>query len=108
MDILTRAKEYYRAENNFAPFNNEAAWIVFRAHKKWDVPDPIDLTGDVPSQTNEALFGHDAEAHTIGKKGLRRNKRSRKRQAPGARVPEDLLRRINSWRLCNKSFGQNV
>ena len=68
MDVLKRAKQMYRDEHKTEPFNNEEARKVLRAHKKWDAPDPIDLTGDVPSQTNEALFGHDAEARPIGKK----------------------------------------
>ena len=57
MDVLTRAKEMYRNENKNAPFHNEEAWSVLRNHKKWDTPDTVDLTGDVPSQANEALFG---------------------------------------------------
>lgn len=98
MDILTRAKEYYRMENNSAPFNNEAAWNIFRAHKKWDAPDPIDLTGDVPSHTNETLFGSDAHPRPIRKKQVS-NKQKSETTTPGARVPEDLFRRPNSGTL---------
>lgn len=50
------------------PFNNEEAWEVLRAHKKWDTPEPLDLTGDVPNQKNEALFDHDQQPRPMGKK----------------------------------------
>ena len=67
MDIHKRAKQMYRDEHKTAPFYNEEAWKVLRGHKEWDAPDPLDLTGDVPSQTNEALFGHDEQPRPIGK-----------------------------------------
>lgn len=66
VDIPTRANLLYRQEN--PPFTNEEAWSVLRTHRKWDAPVAVDLTGDVPSQTNEDLFGHDAEPRLIGKK----------------------------------------
>jgi hypothetical protein len=68
MDIMKRAREMYRDEHKIAPFNSKEAWEVLRGHQKWNAPDPLDLTGDVPSQTNEALFGHDEQPRPMGKK----------------------------------------
>ena len=76
MDILTHAKEMYRIESKNAPFNNEEAWGVLRTHKKWDAPETVDLTGDVPSQANEALFGHDAQPRPMGKKRAAKKQKS--------------------------------
>jgi hypothetical protein len=76
MDILTRAKEMYRNENKNEPFHNEEAWSVLRSHKKWDAPDTVDLTGDVPSQANEALFGNDAQPRPMGKKRATKKQKS--------------------------------
>ena len=76
VDILTHAKEMYRNENRNTPFNNEEAWGVLRTHKKWDAPDTVDLTGDVPSQANEALFGHDAQPRPMGKKRAAKKQKS--------------------------------
>lgn len=108
MDILTQAKEMYRDEHKSASLNNEAAWGASRAHKKWDSPDPVDLTGDAPSQTNEALFGHDAQLRPMGKKRASKKQKSETTTTSGARVLKDLLHRSNSGRLCAKSIGQNV
>ena len=76
MDILTRAKDIYRNESRNAPFNSEEAWGVLRKHKKWDAPETVDLTGDVPSQANEALFGHDAQPRPMGKKRAAKKQKS--------------------------------
>lgn len=38
-----------------------------RACPKWDTPAPIDLTGDVPGQSNQDLFGEDARPRPAGK-----------------------------------------
>lgn len=68
VDILKRANQLYRDEHNNVPFANDLAWSVLLKHKKWNAPEAVDLTGDVPSQTNDALFGHDEEPRPIGKK----------------------------------------
>nr|GEX09950.1 RNA-directed DNA polymerase, eukaryota [Tanacetum cinerariifolium] len=36
-------------------------------HPKWDAPEQVDLTGDVPGATQEDLFGHDALPRPAGK-----------------------------------------
>ncbi|GJY30934.1 hypothetical protein Tco_0414429 [Tanacetum coccineum] len=41
-------------------FSQEDAWVVLRFHPKWDAPEQVDLTGDVPGASQEDLFGHDA------------------------------------------------
>nr|GEW53829.1 hypothetical protein [Tanacetum cinerariifolium] len=38
----------------------EDAWAILKFHPKWDAPEQVDLTGDVPGATQEDLFGHDA------------------------------------------------
>ena len=49
---------------------------VLRKHQKRNAPEAVDLTGDVPSQTNEALFGHDAKARPIEKKWATKKQKS--------------------------------
>ncbi|GJT92116.1 hypothetical protein Tco_1080961 [Tanacetum coccineum] len=48
-------------------FSQEDAWAVLRFHPKWDAPEQVDLTGDVPGATQEDLFGHDARPRPAGK-----------------------------------------
>nr|GEY34878.1 G-type lectin S-receptor-like serine/threonine-protein kinase At4g27290 isoform X2 [Tanacetum cinerariifolium] len=36
------------------------AWAILKFHPKWDAPEQVDKTGDVPGATQEDLFGHDA------------------------------------------------
>jgi hypothetical protein len=66
--ILKRVNQTYRDKHNNTPFCNDEAWNVLHKHHKWDALDAVDLIGDVPSQKNEALFGHDEEPRPIGKK----------------------------------------
>ncbi|GKF16508.1 hypothetical protein Tco_0061426, partial [Tanacetum coccineum] len=40
---------------------------ILRLHPKWDAPEQVDLTGDVPGATQEDLFGHDARPCPAGK-----------------------------------------
>jgi hypothetical protein len=108
MDILTRAKDMYCNEHKNAPFNNEEAWAILRRHKKWDAPDTVDLTGDVPSQANEVLFGYDAQPRPMGKKRAAKKQKSETTASTGARVPKDLFRRPNSGKLCARNIGLNV
>ncbi|GKA26407.1 hypothetical protein Tco_0712516 [Tanacetum coccineum] len=48
-------------------FSQEDAWAILRFHPKWDAPEQVDLTGDVPGATQEDLFGHDARPRPAGK-----------------------------------------
>ncbi|GKB22107.1 hypothetical protein Tco_0856030 [Tanacetum coccineum] len=48
-------------------FSQEDAWAVLRFHPKWDAPEQVDLTGDVPGASQEDLFGHDARPRPPGK-----------------------------------------
>ncbi|GKB29953.1 hypothetical protein Tco_0869354, partial [Tanacetum coccineum] len=48
-------------------FSQEDAWAVLRFHPKWDAPEQVDLTGDVPGASQEDLFGHDARPCPPGK-----------------------------------------
>ncbi|GJR79537.1 hypothetical protein Tco_0150322 [Tanacetum coccineum] len=43
------------------------AWAILRFHPKWDAPEQVDLTGDVPGASQEDLFGYDARPRLAGK-----------------------------------------
>ncbi|GKD42011.1 zinc finger BED domain-containing protein RICESLEEPER 2-like protein, partial [Tanacetum coccineum] len=62
-----RAKRIYCDEHKGVAFSQEDAWAVLRFHPKWDAPEQVDLTGDVPGATQEDLFGHDARPRPAGK-----------------------------------------
>nr|GFA85706.1 hypothetical protein [Tanacetum cinerariifolium] len=48
-------------------FFQEDAWAILKFHPKWDAPEQVDLTGDVPGATQEDLFDHDAQPRPAGK-----------------------------------------
>nr|GEY83661.1 hypothetical protein [Tanacetum cinerariifolium] len=48
-------------------FCQEDAWAILKFHPKWDAPEQVDLTEDVPGATQEELFGHDARPRPAGK-----------------------------------------
>ncbi|GJR06068.1 reverse transcriptase domain-containing protein, partial [Tanacetum coccineum] len=48
-------------------FTQEDAWAILKFHSKWDAPEQVDLTGDVPRATQEDLFGHDARPRPASK-----------------------------------------
>ncbi|GJS76808.1 hypothetical protein Tco_0726689 [Tanacetum coccineum] len=60
VDFLKRAQSIYRDEHKWVSFSQEDAWAILRFHPKWDAPEQVDLTGDVPGANQEDLFGHDA------------------------------------------------
>nr|GEY97544.1 glutathione S-transferase T3-like [Tanacetum cinerariifolium] len=60
VDVLKRAQSIYRDEHKGVAFCQEDAWAILKFHPKWDAPEQVDLTGDVPGATQEDLFGHDA------------------------------------------------
>ncbi|GJT19914.1 hypothetical protein Tco_0878620 [Tanacetum coccineum] len=83
VDYLKRAQSIYRDEHKGVAFSQEDAWAVLRFHPKWDAPEQVDLTGDVPGASQEDLFGHDCNRprHAVQKqrpprKQFRRNVRS--------------------------------
>ncbi|GJT95332.1 hypothetical protein Tco_1090850 [Tanacetum coccineum] len=67
VDYLKRAQSIYRDEHKGVAFSQEDAWAVLRFHPKWDAPEQVDLTGDVPGASQEDLFGHDARPRPAGK-----------------------------------------
>ncbi|GJT69718.1 hypothetical protein Tco_1029004 [Tanacetum coccineum] len=67
VDYLKRAQSIYRDEHKGVAFSQEDAWAVLRFHPKWDAPEQVDLTGDVPGASQEDLFGHDARPRPPGK-----------------------------------------
>ncbi|GJT10831.1 hypothetical protein Tco_0857873 [Tanacetum coccineum] len=67
VDFLKRAQSIYRDEHKGVSFSQEDAWAILRFHPKWDAPEQVDLTGDVPGASQEDLFGHDARPRPAGK-----------------------------------------
>ncbi|GJX81448.1 hypothetical protein Tco_0330929 [Tanacetum coccineum] len=64
---MKRAQSIYRDEHKGVSFTQEDAWAILKFHPKWDAPEQVDLTGDVPGATQEDLFGHDARPRPAGK-----------------------------------------
>nr|GEU58862.1 transposon Ty3-I Gag-Pol polyprotein [Tanacetum cinerariifolium] len=67
VDLMKRAQSIYRDEHKGVSFSQEDAWAILKFHPKWDAPEQVDLTGDVPRATQEDLFGHDARPCPAGK-----------------------------------------
>nr|GEZ98252.1 hypothetical protein [Tanacetum cinerariifolium] len=67
VDLLKRAQNIYRDEHKRVSFSQEDAWAILKFHPKWDAPEQVDLTRDVPGATQEDLFGHDAQPRPAGK-----------------------------------------
>nr|GEX17960.1 hypothetical protein [Tanacetum cinerariifolium] len=64
---MKRAQSIYRDKHKGVAFCQEDAWAILKFHPKWDAPEQVDLTGDVPGATQEDLFGHDARSRPAGK-----------------------------------------
>nr|GEV38068.1 hypothetical protein [Tanacetum cinerariifolium] len=67
VDLMKRAQSIYRDEHKGVSFSQEDVWAILKFHPKWDAPEQVDLTGDVPEATQEDLFGHDARPRPTGK-----------------------------------------
>nr|GEZ41485.1 hypothetical protein [Tanacetum cinerariifolium] len=67
VDVLKRAQSIYRDEHKGVAFCQQDAWAILKFHPKWDAPEQVDLTGDVPGATQEDLFGHNARPRPAGK-----------------------------------------
>nr|GEW48006.1 hypothetical protein [Tanacetum cinerariifolium] len=48
VDVLKRAQSIYRDEHKRVAFCQEDACAILKFHPKWDAPEQVDLTGDVP------------------------------------------------------------
>ena len=92
LHIMKRVRKMYHDEHNTTSFNNEDAWDVLRAHKKWDAPEALDLT--MTSQAKQTRrYSVIMTNHVRWEKNvLRRNKNSRARQVPEERVPAERAR----------------
>nr|GEZ11372.1 hypothetical protein [Tanacetum cinerariifolium] len=64
---MKRAQSIYRDEHRGVAFCQADAWAILKFHPKWDAPEQVDLTGDVPGAAQEDLFGHDAQPRPVGK-----------------------------------------
>ncbi|GJT22878.1 hypothetical protein Tco_0892815 [Tanacetum coccineum] len=67
VDFLKRAQSIYLDEHKGVSFSQEDAWAILRFHPKWDAPEQVDLTRDVPGASQEDLFDHDARPRPAGK-----------------------------------------
>nr|GEX50378.1 hypothetical protein [Tanacetum cinerariifolium] len=67
VDLMKRAQSIYRDEHKGVSFSQEDAWAILKFHPKWNAPEQVDLTGDVPRAIQEDLFGHDARPRPAGK-----------------------------------------
>nr|GEU62121.1 hypothetical protein [Tanacetum cinerariifolium] len=75
VDLMKWDQSIYRDEHKGVSFSQEDAWAILKFHPKWDAPEQVDLTGDVPRDTQEDLFGHDARPRPAGassETGIRR------------------------------------
>nr|GFA60255.1 hypothetical protein [Tanacetum cinerariifolium] len=54
---MKRAQSIYRDEHKGVSFFQEDAWAILKFHPKWDAPEQVDLTEDVPGATQEDLLG---------------------------------------------------
>nr|GEY30268.1 glutathione S-transferase T3-like [Tanacetum cinerariifolium] len=48
VDLMKRAQSIYRDEHKRVSFSQEDASAILKFHPKWDAPEQVDLTGDVP------------------------------------------------------------
>nr|GEY71526.1 hypothetical protein [Tanacetum cinerariifolium] len=91
MDLMKRAQSIYRDEHKRVSFCQEDAWAILKFHPKWDAPEQVDLTGDIPGATQEDLFSHDARPHPARKHGP-----PRKPNPTPRRAPVEVVRQPNS------------
>ncbi|GKD61676.1 hypothetical protein Tco_1299185 [Tanacetum coccineum] len=93
----------YRDEHRGVAFSQEDAWAVLRFHPKWDAPEQVDLTGDVPGASQEDLFGHDARPRRPEKYRARKNEIRSQRRAP-----VEVARRPNSGELMEQGASSEI
>nr|GEW20670.1 hypothetical protein [Tanacetum cinerariifolium] len=67
VEVMKRAQSIYLDEHKRVAFCQEDVWAILKFHPKWDAPEQVDLTGDVPGATQEDLFGHDARPRPANK-----------------------------------------
>nr|GEZ91519.1 hypothetical protein [Tanacetum cinerariifolium] len=67
VDLMKRAHSIYCDEHKGVSFSQENAWAILKFQPKWDAPEQVYLTGDVPEATQEDLFSHDARPRPAGK-----------------------------------------
>nr|GEX52097.1 hypothetical protein [Tanacetum cinerariifolium] len=83
VNVMKRAQSIYRDEHKGVAFCQEDAWAILKFHPKWDAPEQVDLTGDVPGATQEDLFGHDARPRPAGKSRHAKKTKSDARASTG-------------------------
>nr|GEY49343.1 endopeptidase, NLPC/P60 domain, LRAT-like domain protein [Tanacetum cinerariifolium] len=48
VDLMKQAQSIYRDEHKGVSVSQEDAWAILKFHPKWDAPEEVNLTGDVP------------------------------------------------------------
>nr|GFC92592.1 glutathione S-transferase T3-like [Tanacetum cinerariifolium] len=48
VDLMKRAQSIYHDEHKGVSFSQEDAWAILKFHLKWDAPEQVNLTGDIP------------------------------------------------------------
>ncbi|GJU71701.1 hypothetical protein Tco_1263106 [Tanacetum coccineum] len=94
VDYLKRAQSIYRDEHRGVAFS----------HPKWDAPEQVDLTGDVPGASQEDLFGHNARpTYRPGK-----TRPAKKANPTQRRAPVEVARRaFRGLELMEQEFVRN-
>ena len=75
MDVMRRVRTIYSDEHKGASFCHEDVREPLKGHSKWDTPEPVDFTGEVPGEALAELFGEDARPRRAGKQ--RANKKTK-------------------------------
>ena len=99
VDDMRNARKMYRYEHKGMPFTQEDAWLILKKCPKWDAPAPIDLTGDVPGQSNQELFGDDVRPRPAGKPRNSKKQKSDTSTSTGGSASSNLESMTNELRL---------
>ncbi|PWA68621.1 endopeptidase, NLPC/P60 domain, LRAT-like domain protein [Artemisia annua] len=99
VDDMRNARQMYRDEHKGVAFSQEDAWYILKKCLKWDAPTPIDLTGDVPGQTNQELFGDDARPRPPGKQRSSKKQKSDTSTSTGGSASSNLESMTTELRL---------
>nr|GEV08748.1 glutathione S-transferase T3-like [Tanacetum cinerariifolium] len=63
VDVMKWAQSIYRDKHKGVAFCQEDAWAILKFHPKWDAPEQVDLTGEVPGLPKRiySVMMHDHE-----------------------------------------------
>nr|GEX43321.1 RNA-directed DNA polymerase, eukaryota, reverse transcriptase zinc-binding domain protein [Tanacetum cinerariifolium] len=96
--LMKRAQSIYRDEHKGVSFSQEDAWAILKFHPNCDAAEQVDLTGDVPGDTQEDLFGHDARPHLMEQE-LRLKRKAAERAFEAQAGKDRTLMRLEELRF---------